>query len=64
MGICSVSKQELLVDIENSLRNNYLNQSRASQWWLRSPGSDEYYAAVIGTDGTVDNFGENARDVD
>jgi serine/threonine protein kinase len=49
--------QEDIVNAEDQLRNDYLGQSEAYWWWLRSPGIYGFSAAGVGSGGTVHGGG-------
>jgi hypothetical protein len=48
--------QEELTTYESALRNDYLAQSKALWWWLRSPGRSGLYAADVYSHVYVDGF--------
>lgn len=45
--------RERLLNMENSLRDYYLGQSKAYWWWLRSPGIHGSNAAGVDSDGSI-----------
>jgi hypothetical protein len=51
--------QEELTTYESELRSDYLAQSKAYWWWLRSPGDYGLHAAGVYSDGGVGVAGSN-----